>query len=347
MFHASLKLFISSLFLTGSFAISAQAADKPTPLSELPSLLDVTAYEVEWGGRPRDPFVAPDGMVWFCGQADNYIARLDPESGEMTKFEVPEGSHPHNLIVDSDGFVWYAGNRNGHIGRIDPQTGDIKQFPMPDAVKDPHTLVFDADENIWFTAQHSNVVGHIDVESGDVRFVTMSKDGSRPYGIKTDANDTASQDRVWSVLLGTNKLAFVDKADMALTEVDIPRDNARPRRLEITEDGNVWYVDFMSGYLGRYNPEEQEFTEWLLPAGEGSRPYGTALDDDGVIWIAQTGPYPNEMVGFDTTAEKFISSTVIKEGGSIRHMYYDANEDAFWFGIDTGFIAKGEVKGED
>ncbi|MCW8856185.1 MAG: lyase, partial [Kangiella sp.] len=76
MFHASLKLFISSLFLTGSFAISAQAADKPTPLSELPSLLDVTAYEVEWGGRPRDPFVAPDGMVWFCGQADNYIARL-------------------------------------------------------------------------------------------------------------------------------------------------------------------------------------------------------------------------------------------------------------------------------
>lgn len=341
MFHASLKLFISSLFLTSSFAISAQAADKPTPLSELPSLLDVTAYEVEWGGRPRDPFVAPDGMVWFCGQADNYIARLDPESGDMTKFEVPEGSHPHNLIVDSDGFVWYAGNRNGHIGRIDPQTGDIKQFPMPDAVKDPHTLVFDADENIWFTAQHSNVIGHLDVESGDVRFVTMTKERSRPYGIKTDANDN-----VWSVLLGTNKLAFVEKADMTLTEVDIPRDDARPRRLEITEDGNVWYVDFMGGFLGRYNPEEEAFEEWMLPAGEGSRPYGTALDDDSVIWIAQTGPYPNVMVGFDTTAEKFISSTVIKEGGSIRHMYYDANEDAFWFGIDTGFIAKGEVKGE-
>lgn len=331
MLHTFLKYLFFSFFLSGLLVFSADAADKSTQSDQLPSLLDVKAYEVEWGGRPRDPFVAPDGMVWFCGQATNYIARLDPESGEMTKFAVPEGSNPHNLIVDSDGYVWYAGNRNGHIGRINPETGDIKQYPMPEGVQDPHTLVFDTDENIWFTAQHSNVIGHLNIETGDVRHVTMTKKRSRPYGIKTDANDNA-----WSVLLGTNKLAFVDKETFALSEVRLPRDNANPRRMEITEDGNVWYVDFMGGFLGRYNPEEEEFTEWLLPAGESSRPYGTALDEDGVIWIAQTGPYPNEMVGFDTTAEKFISSTVIKEGGSIRHMYYDPATDAFWFGIDTG-----------
>lgn len=281
-------------------------------------------------------------MVWFCGQATNYIARLNPESGELTKFEVPEGSHPHNLIIDSKGFVWYAGNRNGHIGRINPETGDIKQYSMPDAVQDPHTLVFDSNENIWFTAQHSNVIGHLNVETGDVRYVSMTKKRSRPYGIKTDANDN-----VWSVLLGTNKLAFVDKESFVLTEVTIPRDNARPRRMEITDDGNVWYVDFTGGFLGRYKPEDKNFEEWLLPAGEGSRPYGTALDANGVIWIAQTGPYPNEMVGFDTKKEKFVSNTVIKEGGSIRHMYYDPEADSFWFGIDTGYIARGKVIDKD
>lgn len=342
MFHTSLKYLFSSFFLSGLLVVSANAADNSSPPQQLPSLLDVKAFEVEWGGRPRDPFVAPNGMVWFCGQATNYIARLNPESGEMTKFEVPEGSHPHNLIVDSEGFVWYAGNRNGHIGRINPETGDIKQYSMPEAVQDPHTLVFDSNENIWFTAQHSNVIGHLDVDTGEVRFVSMTKKRSRPYGIKTDANDN-----VWSVLLGTNKLAFVDKDSFALTEVTIPRDNARPRRMEITEDGNVWYVDFMGGFLGRYNPEDKKFEEWLLPAGEGSRPYGTALDTNGVIWIAQTGPYPNEMVGFDTKKETFISSTVIDEGGSIRHMNYEPETDAFWFGIDTGFIAKGKVKNKD
>ena len=342
MFHTYLKYFASSLFLSGLFSLSVESAQQSAPSKQLPSLLDVKAYAVEWKGRPRDPYVAPDGMVWFCGQADNYIARLNPESGEMKRFAVPEGSHPHNLIVDSEGYVWYAGNRNGHIGRINPETGDIKQYPMPEGVQDPHTLVFDSDENIWFTAQHSNVIGHLNVDTGDVRHVSMTKKRSRPYGIKTDTNDN-----VWSVLLGTNKLAFVDKDSFALTEVTIPRDNARPRRMEITEDGNVWYVDFMGGFLGRYNPEDKKFEEWLLPAGEGSRPYGTALDSDGIIWIAQTGPYPNEMVGFDTKKEKFISSTVVEEGGSIRHMYYEPETDVFWFGIDTGYIAKGEMINQD
>ncbi|WP_417446655.1 lyase [Kangiella sp.] len=341
MFLASLKFLFSSFFLSGLFIASANAAGEVAAPNKLPSLLEVTAYEVEWKGRPRDPYVAPDGMVWFCGQANNYIARLDPESGEMKKFEVAEGSHPHNLIVDSKGFVWYAGNRNGHIGRIHPETGAIKQYSMPEGVQDPHTLVFDSDENIWFTAQHSNVIGHLNVETGDVQHVSMTKKRSRPYGIKTDANNNA-----WSVLLGTNKLAFVDKETFALIEVRLPRDNARPRRMEITDDGNVWYVDFMGGFLGRYNPQEKEFEEWLLPSGEGSRPYGTALDDEEVIWIAQTGPYPNVMVGFDTNRESFFSSTVVEEGGSIRHMYYDPDTDAFWFGIDTGYIAKGKMKGE-
>ena len=28
--------------------------------------------------RPRDPYVAPDGRIWFVGQAGNYVAYLEP-----------------------------------------------------------------------------------------------------------------------------------------------------------------------------------------------------------------------------------------------------------------------------
>ena len=30
------------------------------------------------------PYVAPDGKVWFVGQAGNYIAYLDPKSGSRS-----------------------------------------------------------------------------------------------------------------------------------------------------------------------------------------------------------------------------------------------------------------------
>ena len=104
-------------------------------------------WKVPWGAaadRPRDPYVAPDGSVFFVGQQGNYVARLDPRTGEFKRYEVDPGTNPHNLIVDPQGMVWYSGNRNGMIGRLDPRTGAITRYPMPDArVTDPHTLVFD------------------------------------------------------------------------------------------------------------------------------------------------------------------------------------------------------------
>ena len=44
--------------------------------------LQLTEWTVPWPeSRPRDPAVAPDGRVWFVGQAGNYVAVLDPVKG--------------------------------------------------------------------------------------------------------------------------------------------------------------------------------------------------------------------------------------------------------------------------
>ena len=68
--------------------------------------VDIKEWPVPWKKTgTRDPFVAPNGKVWFCGQVGNYIANLDPLSGEFKRYEVPETSHPHNLIIDKNGFV--------------------------------------------------------------------------------------------------------------------------------------------------------------------------------------------------------------------------------------------------
>ena len=60
-------------------------------------------WEVEWGGRTRDPYVGPDGRVWFVGQAGNYIASFDPKSEAFRRYEIEDDTLPHNLIVDAAG----------------------------------------------------------------------------------------------------------------------------------------------------------------------------------------------------------------------------------------------------
>ena len=53
--------------------------------------VDLKEWSVEWGGRTRDPAVAPDGKVWFVGQEGNYIAHFDPKSEQFKRYEIEEG----------------------------------------------------------------------------------------------------------------------------------------------------------------------------------------------------------------------------------------------------------------
>ncbi len=295
--------------------------------------------------RPRDPAVAPDGRVWFCGQAGAYIAVLDPETGEFTRYDTG-GVRPHNLIVDPEGMVWYAGNAANdgaearHIGRLDPATGEIEKFMMPDErASDPHTLVWDANGDIWFTVQGGNFIGKLWTQTGEVRLVeSISVEGrrggsSRPYGIELD-----SSGRPWIALFASNHIATVDPETFELETFELPED-ALPRRLTITSDDIVWYGDWTRGTLGRLDPATGDVRDFDLPSGRESRPYAILADDSDRVWVFESGPEPNNLIGFDPMTEEIFSTTQPESGGgTVRHMFFDADTNAIWFGADTNTV---------
>ncbi len=297
-------------------------------------------WTVPWGGRPRDPYVAPNGHVFFVGQAGNYIARLDPKDGQFKRFEIDSGTHPHNLIIDPQGMVWYAGNRNGMIGKLDPNTGNITRYPMPDpSVRDPHTLVFDQKGDIWFTAQNSNAIGHLEVKTGKIRTVKTGE-RTRPYGIVINSKGTP-----WVNLFGTNKIAKVDPATMEVTTYDLPHERARGRRIAVTSDDVIWYVDYTRGFLGRADPNTGSIEALPAPGGPASLPYGMGSDDKDRIWITENGPKGTRLIGFDPKTRKFFGTTPIgkEDNNTIRHMYFDKKTGLLWFGTDQGNIGRAAV----
>lgn len=328
-FRAALALPVLSVLVTAD--LSAQA-------------LDIQEWPVPWEqSRPRDPDVDSQGRVWFVGQRGNYIAYFDPQTEEFKQYTIEEGTHPHNLVVDESGMVWYAGNRNARIGRLDPATGEVETYMMPDpAAGDPHTLVFDPAGDIWFTVQGGGFIGKLTTATGDVKLVKVPIEGARPYGIKVTPDG-----RPWVALFGTNKLATVDPTTFELATFDLPRAEARPRRLELTADGNVWYVDHAKGFLGRYTPGSGQFEEWPTPSGENARPYATVVDAEERIWFVETGPDPNQFVGFDTKSETFIDGAPVPSGGgTVRHMMFHAPTGVIWFGTDTNNIGRARISPE-
>jgi virginiamycin B lyase len=303
------------------------AADTP-PAADAPI---VQEWKVEYGGRPRDPYVAPDGKVWFVGQAGNYIANFDPGTKAFRRYAIEVGTFPHTLIVDGDGFVWYAGNLNARIGRLDPKTGDVKIFPTGEA-HDPHTMVFDGRGHIWFTSQAANRVGRLDMKTGDVRLVTPHDSPGRPYGIVIDAKGYP-----WASLLNMNKVVRIDPETFALKHFNEATPDSRSRRIEVTADGAVWYGDEPRGFLGRIDPATGTVKEYALPGGARSKPYALTQDGDGRLWVSQTGP-DKKLVAFDPKTEQFVAVHDVSD--VIRHMMYDAKTGTMWFGTDAHRIGR-------
>ncbi|MDT8321183.1 MAG: hypothetical protein RQ826_11715 [Xanthomonadales bacterium] len=69
-----------------------------------------------------------------------------------------------------------------------------------------------------------------------------------------------------------------------------------------------------------------------------------ADDDQGRLWFVETHSDPNRFVGFDPESERFFSITPIPSGaGAVRHMVFDEERNAIWFGTDTNKLGKASL----
>ena len=268
------------------------------------------------GQRSRDPIQAEDGTIWWAGQFGNLIGHLNPKTGEMKEFPLPDMSKPHTVELDNLGRPWYTGNMNGSVGMVDPATGKVTVYKMPDpAAKDPHTMKFDKNNIMWFSAQHANMIGRLDPKTGDIKLVKTTP-RSQPYGVKIDAEGNP-----WVSCNGRPCLIKVNPATMALTEFALP-EGSTVRRLDIAEDGLIWYVNSSLGRLGRLNPKTGEIKEWPSPSGAKSHPYAIAIVE-GIVWYNESFQRPDALVRFDPKTETFQSWAIPSgniHAGHVRHM---------------------------
>ena len=316
-------------FIQFAFAV---AVFGPVPAwAQVDALFGMKEWNIERGGRSRDPYVAPDGKVFFAGQQGNYVGSVDPATGDVKYYELEESTNPHTVIVDDQGMVWYAGNRNGRIGKLNPRNGQIQTFPTGEA-RDPHTMHFDGKGNIWFSSQASSRIGRLQMATGKVELINpLGETRANPYGLDLD-----SEGRLFVSLFATNKIAMVNP-DMTFKVFSTPSDSGRIRRNAVTPDGMVWYVDHQRGFMGRLDPKTGQTREWASPGGPQSRPYAITADGDGRLWFTETGQQ-KKLIAFDPKTEKFFANITVSH--NIRHMMFDPKTGTMWFGTDANTIGR-------
>ena len=111
------------------------------------------------GSRPHDPLAARDGSIWWTGQYQSRLGRVDPKTGALKEFPLDTpNSGPHGLVEDKDGNIWYTGINVQEVGKVDPKTGAVTEYKLNlEGARGPHTPIFDQKGILFFTIQSGHV----------------------------------------------------------------------------------------------------------------------------------------------------------------------------------------------
>lgn len=135
----------------------------------------------------------------------------------------------------------------------------------------------------------------------------LPKPYSSPYGIAID-----KKDRIWFTETAANNIAVFDPASRVLKEYRIPSTKDLPESdwkydpsnktapqtsinvysvggpgsLVIDKDGILWTALLLGNSILRFDPETEEFVEFLIPT-KNSQPYDIAADQKGRIWFVE------------------------------------------------------------
>ena len=293
---------------TSAATPTSQVTDDPTAARLAEPQFE--AFALPAGSGPHDVAPAPDGTVWYTGQRNGKLGRLDPVSGEVEEVDLGDGSAPHGVIVGPDGGAWVTDSGRYAIQLVDPDTLDVAEFPVPSANANLNTAAFDGDGRLWFTGQ-AGVYGSVDPATGVVE-VHDAPGGRGPYGIASTPDGT-----VWYSSLAGSYIARIDDPAGNITTFDVPTDGGGARRIWSDSAGDLWVTEWFAGKLARFDPDTETWAEWELPA-DGAQPYAVYVDERDAVWVTDFGS--DALVRFDLVTEEFTPFPWPTPGAEVRQL---------------------------
>ena len=300
----------SSPAASASPAATTSPANPPTGIAVAPRIRE---FAVPAGSRPHDVSPATDGGVWFTGQGNGTLGRLDPATGAVGQIQLGRGSAPHGVITGPDGAPWVTDSGLNAIVRVDPATDEVRVFPLPAdrAGASLNTATFDRSGILWFTGQ-AGVYGRLDPATGAVRVFDAPK-GRGPYGI------TATPDgQVWFASLAGSYVGRINPATGAATVNEPPTSGQGARRVWSDRQGGVWVSEWNAGKVGVFDPTGGRWREWRLP-GTNPMAYAVFVDDLGIVWLTDFGA--NAIVRFDPATEAFVVLPLPSRAAEVRQLH--------------------------
>jgi virginiamycin B lyase len=272
---------------------------------------------------------AKDGMfvIPYYGTA-NRIARLNAATGAIEEYRVPNlgTAAIHSAVPAPDGSIWLTQQGSNKLGRWDPQTKAIAEYqdaylPGMEGITRggaKHTVRVDPQGRVWSTGTPLTV---FDPKTGKY---THIREVPRVYGLAIDADGNC-----WfAENIENGKIGKVDAKTLKVTKWTPPTVDGRPRRIQIADDGTVWFAEFRSGKIARFDPKTETFREYTLP-GPDATPYALGLGRDGTIWYSSE--HLDVIGALDPASGRVTEYPIPFSENTMREFFMD-DQGRMWWG---------------
>ena len=173
--------------------------------------------------KPHTIVPDDDGNIWYTGNSNATIGKLDPRTGEITEYQTqardphtalfhPNGKfyftaqgasmlgcldpdtgelteiqtepRPYGMQVASDGMIWVAYNGTNKLGALDPATMEVRYYEVPNEASRIRRLGLTSDGMIWYGNSTQGRIGRLDPKTGEIKeWPSPSGPESHPYAL--------------------------------------------------------------------------------------------------------------------------------------------------------------------
>ncbi|MCB2107453.1 MAG: carboxypeptidase regulatory-like domain-containing protein [Rhodobacteraceae bacterium] len=242
---------------------------------------------------------------------------------------------------DADGNVYVTERGLGAPGivRLDPRTGEYRDYPAPDPKSSPHGLTVDVDGTVWWGGRNG-YLGHLDPKTGATDQYFGNAQGHAGHTPVFDSKG----DLWFSMLLG-NKIGHWSRATNTVKTYDSPEPRARPYGLIVDYNDKVWYVEYHTDAVVKFDPETETFRRYPI-ATHPAAMRRLGIDSKGFIWYGVYGaPAPVGKLG---RLDPDTGEVIERELPIPYSNPYDAwadDEDNIWASADN-YLVKFDQKTE-
>jgi len=170
----------------------------------------VSIQDAPRGYGPYGICTTPQGEVWWCSLAGNFIARLDRRTGQSQVVEPPTPRQGARRVwSDSRGRIWVSEWNSGQLSVHDPRAPGAaawRQWKLPGNGPRCYAVYVDERDQVWASDWGANSVVRFDPQSERFESHVFPREGANVRQILGRAGE------VWLPESGTEHIAVIRTA---------------------------------------------------------------------------------------------------------------------------------------